>query len=235
MYTILHTVIERTLQSRRKDLVFVTNGIPSDFLSGIEKNEITAAVPYFGVLTVGGKPISDDSSPKTVINNGRHGETLNTLLMSSGIRCKIVDNLEEIDSAAIIKLIWASIMWLLCHDCEGPPITCSQVHKQKNTEIDMLLDEIMPAAKIILNTYHPGYTGVEKEFGSVTDVKRHLQEYSFSIPDAIPSKSSAIDEFEPRNGVFLSAEESMPQLFHRSLIQRVVGYIPSKTMCTHKL
>ena len=285
----------------------MTNGIPSNFLRvvkttcdanndidndngninddgddnrsyySMDVNEITTSVPYFGVLSVGATPISESSSPPTVIHNGRHAKTLASILESHGIRCNIVgmgahgngdehgnattgngngNGLKEIDAAAIQKLIWISIMWLLCHDCQGDrectskrasesdrdggPITCSNVHKLKKEQIQKLLRELVPAANELLEVYHPesskegtgtgtgtvvagtARTGI----GNIAEVEQHLQDYSFSMPSAIPNKQLAIEEFEQRNGYLLSVEGSAPQPIHRELVERVVGYIP---------
>ena len=281
----------------------MTNGIPSNFLRvkttcdanndsdndnvngndngndngsyySTDVNEITTSVPYFGVLSVGATPISESSSPPTVIHNGRHAKALASLLESHGIRCKIVgmgahgdgdkhgnatgngNGLKEIDAAAIQKLIWISIMWLLCHDCQGDrertsrrtseserdgrqevvgPITCSNVHKMKKEQIQKLLRELVPAANELLEVYHPESSkegtgtvvaGTRTGIGSIAEVEKHLQDYSFSMPSAIPNKQLAIEEFEQRNGYLLSVEGSAPQPIHRELVERVVGYIP---------
>ena len=281
----------------------MTNGIPSNFLRvkttcdanndsdndhdnvndngdgddngsyAMDVNEITTSVPYFGVLSVGATPITESSSPPTVIYNGRHAKTLAILLESHGIRCNIVgmgahgdggeygnatgngNGLKEIDAAAIQKLIWISIMWLLCHDCQGDrertskrasesepdgrqevgPITCSNVHKMKKEQIQKLLRELVPAANELLEVYHPESSkegtgtvvaGTRTGIGSIAEVEKHLQDYSFSMPSAIPNKQLAIEEFEQRNGYLLSVEGSAPQPIHRELVERVVGYIP---------
>ena len=280
----------------------MTNGIPSNFLRvkttcdanndsdndnvngndngndngsyySTDVNEITTSVPYFGVLSVGATPISESSSPPTVIHNGRHAKALASLLESHGIRCNIVgmgahgdgdkhgnatgngNGLKEIDAAAIQKLIWISIMWLLCHDCQGDrertsrrasesgrdcrqevgPITCSNVHKMKKEQIQKLLRELVPAANELLEVYHPESSkegtgtvvaGTRTGIGSIAEVEKHLQDYSFSMPSAIPNKQLAIEEFEQRNGYLLSVEGSAPQPIHRELVERVVGYIP---------
>ena len=157
-------VIERTAPERRNDLVFITNGIPSDFLQLgshhqlIDEKEITTSVPYFGVLGVGADVVTSDASPKTIINSGKHSQALADVLESAGIQCEIVDGVKEVDAAAIKKLIWVSSMWLLCHDSyEGdPPITVAQVHEQKDREMEKLLEELLPAANHLLKKYHQG-------------------------------------------------------------------------------
>lgn len=227
-------VIERTLPERRNDLVFVTNGIPSDFLMlkkrhfvGLDENEITTSVPYFGVLGVGEEPVSNVSSPPTIINNGRHARLLAKMLVSSGINSTVVNSIKHVDEEAVKKLIWISIMWLLCHDCEGDSITCTQVHKEKGVEVDELLHELVPAANDLLRQYDSGSSG--KGIGSIADVGQHLKDYSFSMPNVIPNKILAIEEFEQRNGYLLRMEGSTPQIVHRKLVENVVGYIPTPT------
>lgn len=228
-------VIERTAPERRNDLVFITNGIPSDFLQLgshhqlIDEKEITTSVPYFGVLGVGADVVTSDASPKTIINSGKHSQALADVLESAGIQCEIVDGVKEVDAAAIKKLIWVSSMWLLCHDSyEGnPPITVAQVHEQKDREMEKLLEELLPAANHLLKKYHQG-EGPCGDVGSISEVKKHLEDYSSSIPSAIVAKGLSIAEFKDRNGYLLSMEKavSSEQSLHRNLIQNVVGYIP---------
>mmetsp|Transcript_54421 Transcript_54421/g.80784 ORF Transcript_54421/g.80784 Transcript_54421/m.80784 type:complete len:370 (+) Transcript_54421:98-1207(+) len=227
----ISNVIQRTLPARRNDLVFVTNGIPSDFLgldddndNFIDENEITTSVPYFGVLGVGEEVITNELSPNTIINNGRHAKTLADLLESSNIGCEIVDGMKEVDAAAVQKLIWVSIMWLLCHDCEEGPITVAQVHEEKSGQVDQLLEELVPAANHLLEKYHHGV--FKKGVGSIAEVKKHLEDYSFSMPISIPARMKAIEEFKFRNGYLLSMQNSVPQTLHRKLVRNVVGYIP---------
>ena len=213
----------------------MTNGIPSNFLAGLDdsdKRTITTSVPYFGVLSVGGPVISGNSSPKTIIHDGRHAQTLANLLESQGIRCKIegsrraANGIKDIDMAAIQKLIWVSSMWLFCHDSEeedAAALTCSEVHDLKNAQLKELLRELVPAANELLEVYHPGSsTGI----GSIDEVAKHLEDYSNSIPTAVVSKHLSIEEFEQRNGYLLSVERLAPQPIHREIVERVVGYIP---------
>lgn len=125
-------VIEKTVPNRREDLVFVTNGIPSDFIQCFHQlnnndyydihnngttpdNIITTTVPHFGVLQVGADPISNKLSPPTFIH-GKHAMKLRSLLTFYNLNVKVTSSLMEIDAAAIRKLIWVSGMWLLCHD-----------------------------------------------------------------------------------------------------------------------
>jgi len=227
-------------------LVFVTNGIPSDFLrrplssdnnddckayeyeySGLDENEITTSVPHFGVLKVGQDPISNDSSPPTIIH-GKHSECLAFILAKHGVSTQIVSSLQQVDAVAIRKLLWVSIMWLLCHDHDGHhegPITVKTVHQTKRLHVRKLVMELIPAANLLLKRYHPRERD-NGNIGSVDEVVDYLEAYSYSMPNAIPNKLLAMDEFAQRNGFLLSTLESVSQPLHRDLVKRVVGYIP---------
>ena len=162
-------------------MVFVNNGIPSDFLDtdnaiatdsgtdGFDINQITTSVPYFGVLAVGQDPISGDSFPPTIINNGRHANFLADLLTRNGVGVKIVHGVREVDKAAIRKLFWVSIMWLLCADGDRDGdgnddggiqnedmhlINMMQVHERRPNDVRDLVQEMIPAANLLLQKYH---------------------------------------------------------------------------------
>ncbi len=188
-------------------------------------------MPYFGVLVVGEDLVSEECSPDTIINDGRHGKRLAEMLDSSGVSCDIVGGIQEVDRAAIKKLIWISIMWLLCHDCKQgeQPIASAEVHKLKRRDVDQLLQELVPAANKLMEKFHSTDTERDLEgIGTIVEVANHLETYSLSMPTAIPNKLLAIDEFECRNGYLLSMEDivGVPQKFHRQLVKRVVGYVP---------
>ncbi len=141
---------------RRQDLVFITNGIPSDLINHfndinanananananntINSNiNITTSVPHFGVLKVGENPTSDKSvSPPTIIH-GKHAKTLQKLLEPYNISSQIVSSIMDIDAAAIRKLLWVSSMWLLCHDTTiTSPISAEAAVSPSQSPIDV--------------------------------------------------------------------------------------------------
>ncbi len=226
-------VIEQTIPSRRQDLVFVTNGIPSNFIQCFRNlNEdddysITTTVPHFGVLKVGADPISSKSSPPTFIH-GKHSAKLQFILESYDLNVKVTSNVMEIDAAAIRKLIWVSGMWLLCHDnnVDNVSINVTQVHETKFEQLhELVRHELYPASLELLQRYHHDNDEITslddaiEIMGSVEDVMSYLKSYSYSMPGAIPNKVLAIDEIDQRNGILLST--SIDQPLHRALIERV--------------
>lgn len=218
------SVIESTLRERRKDLILVGNGIPEllverwreEYGRTEEGLDWTVSVPHFAVLEVGGPIVTSPLSPPTIVY-GKHSKTLKGLLAKEGVKVEIVNSMEEVNRAAIRKLMWASIMWLLCHDGAGDsPLTVEAVHKIKSDEVKALVEEILPAALLVAG---PGGQGM----GSVDEVMEFLESYSFSMPTAVPARSLAIGEIEGRNGVFLSLRDVAPQPLHKGYIQRVAG------------
>lgn len=218
------SVIESTLRERREDLVLVGNGVPELLVERWREEygrteqglDCTISVPHFAVLEVGGPVVTSPLSPPTIVY-GKHSGTLKGLLAKEGVKVEIVDSLEEVNRAAVRKLIWASIMWLLCHDGAGDsPLTVEDVHKFKSDEVKALVEEILPAASLLAGTEGQG-------MGSVDEVMGFLESYSFSMPTAVPARSLAIGEIEGRNGVFLSLREVAPQPLHKAYIVRVAG------------
>jgi hypothetical protein len=239
-------VIQRTPKQRRNDLVFVTNGIPSVFLceeiagclyDGIDVQEITVSVPHFGILKVGQYPIANESSPLTIVH-GRHSQVLQRILSEYGVQTQVVDNLKIVDGAAIKKLLWVSIMWLLCHECDENserssehPLTVTEVHEQRNSDLKRLVNELIPPANLLLAQYHPEShdalaKGSSLSIGSAKDIIEYMEAYSYSMLNAIPNKVLAIDEFSQRNGYLLALDRSAAQPLHSHFVLQVVGYIP---------
>jgi hypothetical protein len=216
--------------------VFVTNGIPSDFLcnqstqcvyAGIDIQEITVSVPHFGILKVGQDPISHESSPPTIIH-GRHSQILKCVLLEYGVCVDVVEDIKNVDEASIKKLLWVSIMWLLCHDdIISGPLTVTEVHERRTSDVEDLVSELIPPANLILAKYHnDSQLDSTLSIGSVKEVIEYMEAYSYSMPNAIPNKLLAIDEFSQRNGCLLSIEGSPAQPLHTHFVQRVVGNIP---------
>ncbi len=178
-------------------------------------------MPHFGVLQVGGEIVSSSDSPPTIIH-GKHARILSDMLQSNGANTKIVDSVEEVDKAAVRKLIWVSIMWLLCHDNCDSPLTVGQVHTDRPQDVHNLVEELTPVTKNLLSSFN--FARNDVDVGTVDEMVDYLQSYSNSIPHAVVNKMLSIDEFAKRNGMLLSM--STPQPNHRSLVERVVGYIP---------
>ncbi|KAG7350793.1 FAD dependent oxidoreductase [Nitzschia inconspicua] len=217
-----------TNTSRRSDLCFVGNGIhPIEFLV----EDCTLVVPHFAVLQLcrhddplqmgndGSGPIqTTHRSPPTVIY-GKHAASVANILQRHGVNTRIVESFSEIRLYAGMKLLWASCMWLLCHDrsfnnnnkYKHEPLTVRQVHEQRQADLDRLVDELFPSLQdlVIVNTKKQQSKLLSK--GTIAD---YMRNYSQSIPQAIPSKDLALSEFQERNGVFFNNH----QTYHRQLL-----------------
>jgi hypothetical protein len=203
----------------------VTNGIPSDFYNQVQNSSdgdvdiegMTTTVPHFGILSQNSDPISDPSSPPTFIH-GRHASKLADILTQFDVKVTILNTLMQIDVAAVRKLLWVSMLWLLCHDTEEmDPIDVIRVHETKEDLFRKLVEELLPVAISLFQFYHPDCH--TKQMGSVESIYKYLHSYSYSMPGAIPNKQLAIEEMGQRNALLL--ERPFRQPLHRNLVERV--------------
>jgi hypothetical protein len=201
-----------------------------------EDDNITIAILHFGIShDNNAMPILNVSpqSPPTVVY-GKHAIALSTLLERDGIPVFVVHNPRNIQIAATRKLVWSSLMWLLCHDSSsssgsssggGNPISVKEVHQFKSNQLRSLVDEILPSLCTLALESWTGnniYTSVsdDKEYpecedddddrppviGSVQNILDYLLQYSMSMSNGcvIPSLELALNEIQERNGLLLS-------------------------------
>lgn len=228
-------VIDATPFNRRQDLVVLANCLPS-MLPAVEN--MTYSVLHFGVLELGQLPLTNDTSPPTVLF-GPYARFLSSLLQAYKVKIKIVSTFVELEKYALTKLLWISFMWLLCHDHDdvdhndvndfkkenNAGLTVVQVHELKHDVLRALVVESKPILEALLqnttrNQMHSSKDSMEWD---VNNIMNYLESYSRSMPNAIPRKDLAIREFQGRNGILLKFRN---QPLHEALVQRVVGYIP---------
>jgi len=200
-------VHDQTRLGRQADLVYIGNGLLQEF-----QRSSTVVVPHFGVLKVGSDPVSSPSSPPTFVF-GRHASAISAFLTRKGIDVKQAVTWKEISTHAARKLLWASIMWVLCHgDCHSP-LNMQQVYAQRSEQLEELVKELLYAISRII--------GVPQDLSSTL---KYLRDYSLSMPLATPSKHLATMELDDRNYVFLRHEtDSHPQTLHRELLCSASG------------
>jgi glycine/D-amino acid oxidase-like deaminating enzyme len=202
------SIYQLTEPDRQDDLVWVGNGLLSDF----QKNA-TVILPHFGVLQPNTNAVTSDNSPPTYVY-GKHANMMATVLSRQGIPViQVIHSWHTICQLAARKLAWASCLWLLCHDPSpsfDSPLTVSQVHAQKSHELEQLVRELLPVLKEL--------TGSNEE--RVGDIVSYMYSYSMSMPNAIPSKQLALHELDHRNGVFF---REIRQPLHSQLLLRVSG------------
>jgi len=90
----LSSIVDSTPLNRREDLVFLQNGILTDFLQlkGLEDN--TQALIYFAVAKKGEKPIDGktDLNPEGLTSaTGKWANDLSLRLQSGGLSCHVYD------------------------------------------------------------------------------------------------------------------------------------------------
>jgi len=247
-------IYESTPTSRRKDLVLVGNaGLPID-----ERfRECTILVPHFSVLYkdqwkdngINEPKLGDSSnsnqlrkiqvntdplvSPPTYVY-GRHAEAVATILEENGILAETVSSFREIRAYSGRKLMWASCLWLLCHNPNDDsfPLTVEQVHKYRQNDLEKLVDELLPSLNDWLvidencNETDQDDQNMLEWIIDRTAVLDYFEAYSKSISGAIPSVNLAKQEYNNRNAVWLSnplgknsATQTYHQPFHRELLR----------------
>lgn len=242
---------------RRDDLVFICNCVPSRHLSfgGSEENDeensdFSVVIPHFGVPHI--RPSSERisltpvvhtsaTSPPTVIY-GKHADSLAKLLRNDDIPVQIVRSPQGIQVAAVRKLIWASLMWLICHDNgDSSPLTVKEAHEKKASDLERLVEEILPSLKMLSVEAWTNREGLVKgeeshkeyiSIGTVETIVEYLKAYSMSLSDGnvTPSKDLAMVEIHERNMLFIALKlmtactsENLPSDFHTDMICRVIG------------
>mmetsp|Transcript_9151 Transcript_9151/g.19190 ORF Transcript_9151/g.19190 Transcript_9151/m.19190 type:complete len:427 (-) Transcript_9151:151-1431(-) len=262
-------IYEATPPHRRGDLVLVGNaGLLGDDRFG----NCTVLVPHFSVLYRnqwkkggGGGGGEENATQETRYNQktsiqintdplkspptyayGKHSEEAARVLEANGIATSIVPSFREIRAYSGRKLLWASCLWLLCHNHNveekstgrgGPsplPLAVGEVHEYRREDLEKLVDEILPSLREQLlspadtsTTEDDNKTSngdVEKTLAILdrTEVLSYLEAYSKSIANAIPSIDLAKQEYADRNAVWLSSgtTTTRDQPFHAELLER---------------
>lgn len=218
-------VVRLTVPGRMRDLVLIANGLPSRLVGeGLEiqklaEDGLTVAVPHFGVLRVGGDVVTSASSPPTIVS-GRHSASLRILLEKQwGVQMEEAESMEQVEVSAVKKLLWSSLLWLLCHEDENP-IDVTTVHDTKSPKLRELVQELLPTANLL----------AEGDVGTEEEIMEYLESYSRSMPEAVPNKKLAIEEISGRNALFLQAGTDQP--LHEELVKRIAGEIVIEKSCS---
>ena len=217
---------------RREDLVFLCNCVPSRHLSFLANDNATVAVLHFGVSRENSVPKAScaPTSPPTVIY-GKHADTLAKLLENDDIPVVIAKSPHELQAAAVKKLVWSSLMWLLCHDVgsDEMPLTVKDVHAKCSNKLQKLIAELISMLEVLCNEeWNTSFHGDSFiSLGSTKEIMAYLEMYSMSIEggNIIPSRDLALKEIHERNGLIISLmnEDQTSHSYHLELIQRVAG------------
>jgi len=187
----LAAVVEKTPEARRKDLVFLQNGMLGPFLKtyGLEDN--TQALVYFAVARKGDVPtdgVTDLNPNGLTAVYGEWATDFEETLTKAGLKCHILDK-GRFQAAMFEKLMWISAFMLVGSVHGG--ITVGEVEKSHREDVVALIQELKKAlerhAKV---TFQDG-------------VEDRLCAYARSVAHF----PTAVKEFPWRNGFFWNLSE----------------------------
>lgn len=207
----LDNVISRTPESRRKDLVFVQNGVLGRLLErhGLGKN--TQALIYFAVAKKGEPPLDGitDANPEGLTSTcGKWANHLKERLAKGGLTCHVLQE-DRYTARMYEKHIWICA-FMVCgasHKCN-----IGEVESNHSDEVRVLIGEMQAA---LSNKY-----GVTFEDG----VQDRLCAYARSVAHY----PAAVKELAWRNGFFWKMSEEAkkgmkddPCPLHSKLLRQV--------------
>ena len=181
----LDAIIEKTPADRKEDLVFLQNGILTNYLSdkGLSKN--TQGLIYFAVSKKGEKPIDGvtDLNPEglTAIT-GKWAGDFAMRMKSAGLSCHVL-GYKEWEVAMIEKHIWICAFMAVGAKHKA---SVGEVEKAHSTEVKELIEELAYAATLETKIVFP------------PGLSDRLCAYARSVAHF----PTALKEFEWRNGWF---------------------------------
>ena len=182
----LEAVVEATPVERRKDLVFIQNGMLKPWLDakGLEDN--TQVLVYFAVAKLGDSPtdgVTDLNPEGLTAAYGEHAQAIADRLHAAGLSCKVL-NKTDFKKSMLEKLIWICSFMLVGARHGG--CTVGEVESTYTSEVKTLIGELAAAGGAAL--------GVESEDG----IEARLCAYGRSVAHF----PTAVKEFTWRNGWF---------------------------------
>jgi len=195
----LGSVVQATAPERRKDLVFLQNGMLEPWLAGQGLSEATQVLVYFAVAKLGELPTDGktDTNPEGLTAAcGPWAEAVAARLHRQGLACHVLPK-PAFRASMYEKLIWISA-FMLVGVSHGPTCSVGDVERSHTAEVCALIDELA--------------AGVEaRERGAVTfapELASRLCAYARSVAHF----PTAVKEFEWRNGFFWSlSQEALTQ------------------------
>lgn len=182
----LQAVVDSTPVHRRKDLVFIQNGMLQPWLDSQGLGECTQVLVYFAVAKKGEPPTDGktDTNPEGLTAAcGMHAEAFAARLHAAGLSCKVLQP-HQFQKSMLEKLIWICAFMLVGARHGG--CTVGQVEAVHGEEVRNLISELAEAGSKALNiTLDDG-------------VEDRLCAYARSVSHF----PTAVKEFSWRNGWF---------------------------------
>ena len=194
----LNAVLDKTPRERRKDLVFVQNGMLQPWLA--QKNldtgseAATQILVFFAVAAKGEPPVDGvtDADPQGLTAaHGRHAEAFaRRLCGSGGLSCRVLASRAAFDAAALEKLVWISA-FMLVGARHGGGVTVGEVEGGHAEEVAALVRELAAG----------GARALSLPPGALPEPER-LVEKLRAYARSVAHFPTAVKEFEWRNGWF---------------------------------
>lgn len=182
----LEKIIEDCPEDRRCDLIFLQNGILTEYLKGKGLEDNTQGLVYFAVSKKGEAPIDGktDTNPEGLTAvTGKWGNDMAARLAKADLACKVLDK-EPWTIAMLEKHIWICAFMAVGSQYEG--CTVGGVEGDHNAEVRDIISELAAAA-----SWETGLSFSE-------DLGDRLCAYARSVSHF----PTALKEFEWRNGWF---------------------------------
>lgn len=182
----LQAVVDATPPERRKDLVFIQNGMLQPWLDERGLGDATQVLVYFAVAKKGDPPTDGktDVNPEGLTAAyGPHAAAVAARLHAAGLSCKVLDR-PEFTKSMLEKLVWICAFMLVGARHGG--CTVGEVESQHKGEVGALIDELAAAGSAAL--------GVSLDAGA--------QERLCAYARSVAHFPTAVKEFPWRNGWF---------------------------------
>ena len=187
----LEAIIRACPEERRRDLVFVQNGMILSLLHQHGLDGATQALIYFAVERMHAQPADGGGT----LAWGPWAEAFAARVRACGCQCKVLSDRTEFNRRMVDKLLWICIFGVLCTRHQG--MTVGKAAATRVDDVRHMVDELCPI--------------IEREFrwGEDRGLNRpmlviSLLEYSKKIPDFV----AGFKEYPWRNGWFMEREET---------------------------
>ena len=182
----LQGVIEATPEHRRRDLVFMQNGMMEEFLAQNGLSDATQVLLYLAVSKMGEAPIDGitDTNPEGLTTaKGKWAEAFAARVTSGGLTCRLLEG-DEYAKAMLEKHVWICAFMMVGALHGGA--TVGEVESSHAEQLRGLVSELCAAGEQAL--------GVQLDPGAF----ERLTAYGRSVAHF----PTAVKEFEWRNGWF---------------------------------
>ena len=187
----LQGVVDATPEARRKDLVFLQNGMLQPWLDARGLGGNTQALVYFAVAKMNEKPtdgITDANPEGLTAANGEWADAFAARLRSGGLRCHVLDD-DAFRASMFEKLIW--ICAFMGVGAAHPGATVGDVESAHKEEVEALIAELVAGSD--------SAKGVRFAEGTIPRLAAYAR--------AVSHFPTAVKEFEWRNGFFCGISE----------------------------